>query len=81
MKRGAPEVSSCQLISKLEPETSTEWAMMLPNTETFDEADIWISPRGANMRPLQLMSLPLNWIALTLQAGGLPALENMSNGE
>ena len=47
MKRGAPEVSSCQLIAKSDPETSTEWAMMLPNTETFDEDDIWISPLGA----------------------------------
>ena len=74
-------MSSSQFIEKSDPETSTECAMMLPNTETFDEDDIWISPLGAYMRPVQLMPLPLYWMALTLQAGGLPALENMSNGE
>ena len=47
MKRGAPEVSSCQLISKSDPETSTEWAMMLPRHRDIRRGrHLDLAPRG-----------------------------------
>ena len=56
--------------------------MMLPLTVALvEEDDIWTSPLGAKMRPVQVMSLPLNWTALVLQLGGVEALENRIRGE